>query len=238
MAYKIDLDISGDFEGVCNDFLDSAALRVDGVDTDLVNALTEPHEWKELEPTGGQVTRVGTMFVWSKSRSDRPPLGAIIIHDDIYWTIWRLTDKQHVECYEALCLNLNIITADDNVATVLKATYSHGDAGEAKATWRGLWSNKIGGRPRDQIAAHFQPSEETAELEFGGEYSKETYRVYFQDPVPMEAAGGEYRLVDSEGYRYRVVKYYQENRIDRLPVAIAVRITEGREYAQNPGPGA
>jgi len=36
--------------------------------------------------------------------------------------------------------------------------------------------------------------------------------------------------VDSDGKRYRVTKYYNEERIDRLPVAICTGITEGAEF--------
>ena len=225
------LDISGDFENVCNDFHEAVTLRVDSVDLRLSNVLTEPHEIKELEPAGAQVTRNGTIFVWSKKRSIKPPLGSIIIdHEGVYWTIWKLADKQHVETYEAFALNLNIVTAAANTATVLKAEYTKGDANEAKADWYGLWSNSLGGIAADTVAARFQPSEETSKLEFGGEWSQQTYRVFFLSPVPIEATGGAYRLVDSSGQRFRVMKYYQESRIDRLPVAICVKITEGEEY--------
>lgn len=226
------LDVSTDFESVCSDFNESATLRIGVTDTTLPSVLTEPHELKELEPAGSQVTRRGTLFVWSRSRSVEPPIGSIIIdHDGIYWTVWKTTTKQHVETYECFCLNLNIITAATNTAKILVATYGKGMAGEAKATWNGLWSGVAGGNATDTVTARFQPSEETAQLEFGAEWKKETYRVYFVQPVPVEAAGGEYRLVDSAGHRYRVVRYYNEQRIDRLPVAIAVRITEGAEYS-------
>jgi hypothetical protein len=227
----IALDVSRDFEEVCNDFQESCTLRIGDVDTMLSNVLTDPHETKELEPAGGQVLRIGTNFVWSKSRSVKPPIGSIIIDEGgVYWTIWRLTDKQHVETYEAFGLNLNIVTADANEATVLKAVYGKGSANEATATWHGLWSGVAGGNATDTVVARFQPSEETSELEFGAEYSREVYRVYFEQPVPVEVAGGEYRLVDSTGNRFRVVKYFQENRIDKLPIAICVKITEGAEY--------
>jgi hypothetical protein len=227
----VGVSISDDFEGVCNDFFETVTLRMGNVDILLTKVMSEPQELKELEPAGAQVTRNGTLFVWSKKRSSKPPLGSIIIDPEgTYWTIWKYTNKQHVETHEAFCLDLNIITAPENNATLLKAVYGKGAANEAKATWKGLFSDSATPTAEDTVPARFQPSEETAELEFGSEWSKETYRVYFQYPVPMEAAGGEYRLVDTDGNRYRVIKYYQEQRIDRLPVAICVRVTEGQEY--------
>lgn len=236
MAFNLRID--EDFMNVCNDFMETCTLKVSGeVDQQLYQCVvSEPIEWRELDPTNAQVLRQGTLFVWPKSKTDRPPLGSVVVDSDgTYWTVWRVTNKQHVETWEAKCLNLGIVTADANTATILKATYTHGRAGEAKATWVGLWSEETGGAAEDTVAARFQPSDETAQVQFGAEWSKETYRVYFEEPVPLEAAGGEYRFVDSEGYRYRVVRYYDEQRIDKLPVAIAVRITEGSEFWDGPG---
>jgi len=239
MAFE--LDISTDFEEVCNDFQESVTLRIDSTDTTLPNTMTEPYEIREMDArqqhesgetgTDAQVTKSGTLFIWSKSRSDEPPLGSVIIDSaGTYWTIYRLTNKHHVETWEAFALNLGIVTAAANQATVLKATYTKGEANEALATWYGLWSGVEGGSGEDTVAARFQPSEETARLAFGADNSLETYRVFFESPVPVDLAGGEYRLVDSDGNRYRVMKYFNEERIDKLPVAIAVRITEGEEY--------
>lgn len=237
---KLKLDISGDFEGVCNDFFETATYKVDGSPDVVLRdcVLTEPHTIRELEPTGAQVLRHGTLFVWSKSRSRQPVLGAHIVDPDgTYWTIYQLVNKQHVETWECFGLNLSIITASLNQATVLKAVYTHGRAGEAKAHWKGLWSGVDGGTEDDVVPAHFQPAEETSRIEFGADWSEQAYRVYFKQPFPREAAGGEFRILDSEGHRFRVVRYFMENRIDKLPVALSVRITEGAEYWANPGSG-
>ena len=240
----VSFDPSGDFENVCNDFHEQITLRVDGADTTLSMAMSEPYTLRELDAaseggvrgqeaygTNAQVLRRGTMFIWSKSRSSEPPVGETIIDvDGTYWTIWKIVNKQHVETWEAFCLNLNILTADANEAVVLKGTYGKGCANEAKVTWNGLWSGVEGGNSEDVVEAHFQPSEETAKLMFGAEVSREIYRVYFESPIPEELAGGEYRLVDSDGDVYSVLKYFNEGRIDRLPVAICRRITEGAGY--------
>jgi len=227
----LNIDVSDDFESLCSDFNTTVTLRIAGVDTQLSSVLNEPVDWRELDPTGGQVIRSGVLFVWSKKRSVQPPIGSIIVDsEENYWTIWKMANKQHVECYEAKCLNLNIITAAANIATILKATYTHGDAGEANSTWVGLWSGEAGGTTEDQVVAHFQPMEEESRIAFGGEWPAESYKVYLQDPIPTELSGGEFRLVDSEGGRYRVLKYIQEGRIDKFPVCLAERITAGSEY--------
>jgi len=225
------LDLSGDWVYVDN--LSTATLKVEGQsDVTLPECvLDEPYTLRELEPTGAAVLRHGTVFVWPRQFSSAPPIGSTVVdNEDTYWTVWKLVRKQHIEYWEPFCLNLSIVTADENTATVLRAVYGKGAANEAVAQWRGLWSGLCEAQDEDTVAARFQPSEEQARLEFGGESSREVYRVYFKDPVPIDLAGGEYRLVDSDGNRFRVMKYFQENRIDRLPVAIAERITEGREY--------
>lgn len=231
MTYNLRLDVSGDFENVCGDFHVPATLRLDSGDIHLDHVLNTPFTLKELEPAGGEVTRNGTLFAWSKSRSVRPRLGNVIIdnEDEFYWTIYRVDNKQHVETWEAFCLDLSIRDAAWNYVTVLKGGYTHGEAGEAKATWRGLWSDVVNGNADDLVLAHIQPSFEDGKIEFGAEYSMETYRAYFQEPIPKELAGGEFRLVASDGRRFRVNRYETEQRIDRLPVAICTKIVEGSE---------
>lgn len=231
MPVNLKLDFSTDFERFCSDFNEAVTLRVANVDLRLLSVLSEPHTIKELEPTGAQVTRNGTLFLWSKTRSSRPPIGSIIIdHDSTYWTIYRLTDKQHVETWEAFCLNLNIVTAPANKATLLVAEYSKGDANEAKATWFGLWSGTLGGNATDTVPARFQPASEDSQIEFGADWARESYKIYFDKPLPAELVGGSYRILDQDGNRYRVVQYFNEQRIDRLAIALAVRVTEGSEY--------
>jgi hypothetical protein len=234
------IDPSSDFEAVCNDFInESATLRIGNTDLLIPKILGEPHVLRELEPSGGYVTRNGTLFVWSKSRSSRPPLGSILIdHEGIYWTIWKIEDKQHVETWEAFCLNLNVVSKPFNWLWLLRGVYGKGEANEARADWVGYLSGVPGGDATDRIRARLQPSEETAQIEFGAEWRKETYRAYFEQPWPKEAASGDFRLIDTDGFRYRIERYYDEERIDRLPVAFCVRFTEGAEYWHNPGPGA
>jgi len=231
------LDFSEDLLTYCSDFLESATLKVSGESdvalTDCV--LTEPLDKHEMEPSDGQVPQRDTLFVWPVSESSEPPLGSIMVDGDgTYWTLLNVRHKQHVECWEAHGRNLSIVSVPNNVATILKAGYGKGDDNEALADWVGAVSGEAVPTEADQVAARFQPSLEAARLFLGADFSKETYRVIFDSTPPIELAGGEYRLVDSDGYRYRIMEYFQEQRIDLYPVAIAVRILEGAEYAGYP----
>lgn len=222
------------------DELESMTLKVTGQSDVALNdcVLTEPTVYREMEPSNAQVPQADQLAVWPVSRSDRPPLGSILVdEDDVYWTILRLLRKHHTDCWEATCRNLSVISAAANEATILTATYTHGRSGEAKAHWVGAVSGEAEPTAEDTFTARFQPSAETAILRFGAEFTRMTYRVIFDQTVPINVAGGEYRIVDSAGSRFRVMDYAQEERIDKLPVAIALRILEGAEY-HTLGPGA
>ena len=223
------MNISSDFETFCtNDFGLPVTLRVGDEDLFIAKSLSRTATVKELEPSGGYVYKQGQMFAWSRNRTDQPPLGSIVIDQyGTYWTVYQVAYVPNFHTWDVFTLNLGVVSADINTATLLKATYTHGRAGEAKATWNGLFSGVPDGNEEDTVSARFQPSMETAKIEFGSEYSGVVYRVLFDRAVPMQAAGGEYRIIDADGNRYRVWKYFNEQRIDKLPVAIAVRIIEG-----------
>jgi len=251
------LDISSDFENVCNDFFETATLKVYGQgDVRLTQVMSEPRTWRELDPTNAQVIRQGTEFIWAKKRSDQPPLGSVIVDDSgEYWTIWRFVNKQHVETWEAICLNLSIMAGpnygnpNQNLATVLVASYEKGRSNESRAVWRGLFTGKVpaetdpdatdsaGQSFTDTLVARFQPLRELSQIQFSSEFPNEQYRVYFEKPWPRELTGGNYRLVSPDGSRFRVIEYITENRIDRLPVALATRIIEGSESSPTPNYG-
>lgn len=236
----MDLDLSADFELV-TDNLRSGTLKVSGQsDVDLDDCVLEmPVATTDMDPTAGNLPQLDSMFIWSRDRTSKPPLGTVFVDTaGTYWTILAVREHEWVSTYECICRNLSIVTADANQATVLKATYGKGRSNEAKALWVGAWSGAATPTEEDTVPARFQPSREEAQIRFGADYTKTIYRVYFENPVPVELAGAEYRLVDADGYRYRILEYYDEERIDRLPVAIAIRILEGEEYwTEGPGSG-
>jgi hypothetical protein len=117
-----------------------------------------------------------------------------------------------------------------NVATVLKAHFGKGRANEAKPEWRGLISGHKTPTDADKITARFQPVTEEAVLRFDAEWTKQMARIIIGSPLPLDLANGEFRIVTETGERYRVLKYFDAARIDRLPVILAVKILEGAEY--------
>lgn len=235
MAYE--LNIADDFEII--DGLDPFTLKVqDQPDIELAKVLTEPIETREAEPTDGQVPQMDQLAVWSIARSPtKPPLGSVLVdEDDLYWTILSIHKKQHVACWEALCRNLDIAPGVINKAIVMKAVYGKGNANEAKPEWRGLFSGQQPATIDDIVTCRFQPAMELAQLMYGAEFTKESYRVILERPLPLQLANGEYRLVNRTGERFRILQYWDEQRIDRFPVCLAIKIIEGREHWRNGNP--
>jgi len=225
-------DPSHDFLQII-DFLGNATLKVDGEEDVALESCVfhTPQTWKELEPTGGQVLLQGMLFVWPQDKSTRPPIGSVIVdEDDQYWTIWKFRRNPHVETWEAQCLNLSIVTAPANQATLLKAVYGKGNANEAMATWVGAISGQTPPTAEDIVPARFQPSDDAAALLYGAEFLKNGYRVFFEQNVPLKTSGAEYRLKDASGASYRVLRYNNAELIDRMPVAMCMKIVEGGPY--------
>lgn len=218
--------------------LDTMTLKVQGADdialTDCV--LDEPVDTAETEPTGGQVPQMDRLLIWPIYRSPtQPPLGSCMVDSEgTYWTILRIRRKSVVETWEAYCRNLSVVAGTINQVTVLRATYRKGRANEAKPIWKGLFSGQRPPTSEDVIPGRFQPAMELAQIKYGAEWSRETYRVILNQPLPMELAGGEYRLVNQAGERFRVLEYFQEQRIDKLPVCLVAKIVEGGEYWPTP----
>lgn len=214
--------------------LDTFTLKVQG-EADIALSecvVTEPINTHEPEAVDGQVPRMDQMIVWPVYKSPtKPPLGSCLVdEDDNYWTILSIVRKQHVETWEAHCLNLTIIPSVTNTATLLRAVYGKGKANEARAIWQGLISGETPATVQDMVAARFQPVMELAMIRYGAEWAKQTYRMLVQSPLPIEMAGGEYRVVDGADNRYRIMELFNEQRLDKLPCALVVRITEGREF--------
>ena len=227
------LDISKDLEVMYG--LDTFTLKVES-QADIILSecvLDEPVDTREMEPTDAQVIQEDRLLVWPIYRSPiRPPLGSCLVDaNDIYWTILAIRRKSQVECWEAHCRNLSIIGGLTNQATILKGDYGKGRANEARAVWKGAISGQAPATADDTVAARFQPSAEDAMIRFSSEWTRQTYRVILSEKLPLELDNGEYRLQDEHRAHYRILHYFDAQRIDRLPVAIAVRITEGKEYS-------
>ena len=223
--------------------LKTFTLKVEGhADLVLVKSVMEhPKRKMEMDPSGGQVVQLDREFTWGAHWTDRVvgdvPLGSVLVDARYtYWTILTTNRIEETNTITVHCRNLSIMSSAINQATILKAkVFRKGMANETIPVWRGYVSNQCTPTEADQVACRFQPSSSDAIIRFSGEWEKETFRCFFDQPLPLDLSGSEYRLVDMNGERYRIVSYYDASRIDRLPCAIAIKIIEGAEYFRPDG---
>lgn len=219
-------DLTSSFLNLPN--LQPLTLRITGqADQAIAKAIDEPADWKDPDQAGGQVLEGDTIFVWPKIFTPiKPPLGALLIDaDGTAWTILAVTGTDVVNTWDARCRNLAVAYGLNNVASVYKATYAKSVAGEAVATYA---ATIIG------IPARFQPIDVTEQILEDAEWPKTTYHVIlgidiFAPGIPVEPASADYRLVDSAGRHFRIMKYTRAERIDALPIAECVLVIEGSE---------
>lgn len=225
-------DIGRDLVAVESDFLTTAIFKPSNASQVTLPSvvLRSRTRWRELKPAGGNVIRQGIRFVWPSYLTDRPKIGDVIVADGDYFACWRVDLKPELNCYETDAIRLFITPTSFNRCLLLVATYGKGEANEAKAEWTGYFSHADPPTSEDTIRCHLQPLSEDAAVQFGAEWSQERYTCFFENPIPREFAGGEFRLVDTSGNRYRAVKYYAEGRIEMLACALVERITEGSEF--------
>jgi hypothetical protein len=113
---------------------------------------------------------------------------------------------------------------------LLQAIYGKGRANEAKAEWRGRFSGQWPPTTADRITAKLQPAMELAQIRYGAEWARQSYRLILQEKLDIDLAGGEFRVLDASGNHYRILELFGEARLDQFPVAMVVRIIEGAEY--------
>jgi hypothetical protein len=238
MGYFDRLDFTTDLEVMQG--LDTMTLKVEGsADIVLDNCVvSEPIDTHEMEPSDGQVPQMDSLFVWPVYRSPaKPPLGSVLVDaDDVYWTLLTVRRKQHVETWECHGRNLEVLPGVYNTITALKAVFGKGQANEAKPDWRGLVSGKRTPTAEDQFTARIQPATEDAVLRFDAEWTKQAARIILDTPLRLDMANGEFRILSATGERYRILRYFDPQRIDRKSVIFAIKILEGAEYVSTPLP--
>jgi len=221
------LDFTPDFYLLDN--LEPLTLQITGLsDVTIPAAVSMPAEYAELDHGGGNLLKGDRLFAWPRNVSQRPPLGAKIMDSNgDAWTILAVDAQGDVKSWDCRARALSIVYRLDNLATVLKASYTKSACGEAQPTWTPILTG---------IGARFQPVETEAQILENAEWPKTTYHVYlgvdiFAAEIPVEPASADFRLVDSTGRHYRIMQYQRAQRIDALPIAVCVSIIEGTEGA-------
>ena len=221
----MNFDSTADF--YLQDNLEPLTLQIAGSsDIAIPAAVSMPAEYAEQDSSGGNVLEGDKLFAWPQNASPRPPLGSRIVDGNgAAWTILAVDAKGDVKTWDCRTRALAIVNRLDNTAAVLRAAYTKSPGGEALPTWTQVLAG---------IAARFQPVEQTAQILEDAEWPKTVYHVYlgvdiFAPEIPVEPASADYRLVDSSGRHFRIVRYQRAERIDALPMAVCVLVIEGAE---------
>ena len=130
-------DFSADFLTLDN--LEPLTLRIAGqADQPIPAAQDHPPDWKDADQAGGQVLEGDRYWVWPiVATLAMPPLGSLLIDGDgTKWTILSVTKKQYPQgVWTAHTRNLSVAYGLNNLASVLKASYTKSPGGEALPTW-------------------------------------------------------------------------------------------------------
>ncbi len=163
------IDLTSDFYVLDN--LEPVTLRVAGQeDIAIPAALSRPANWKEADPSAGNVLRGDRIWAWPVIAAPvQAPLGALIVDSgNTPWTILAVVKKSHAGIWEYHARNLAIVNDLDNLATVLKASYTKSPGGEALASWTTQMTN---------IPARFQVVQQEAKILEDSEWPQTTYHV-------------------------------------------------------------
>jgi len=219
---------SGDFEAIV-DGLEPVTLRVAGEPSVSIPLAHRGHvSAAEAEASNGQLRQSDTVWQWPSDPSTplvQPVLGSTILDGALQvWTILavRLLVLSHV--WEAVCRNLAVEAGLNNAVTILRATYTRDDSGEAIPAWSVFQSG---------LRARVQPVTSEAEVTLGADRVAAEVRIVIEESLPAAwiAGGVHLRAIDASGQHYTVTGYEQSERIDVLPALLAVA-SEAVEYEE------
>ena len=211
-------NISGDFAKVV-DGLEAVTLTYrDGSSTEV--AVTHAHRreigWREAERSGGDAKAGDTVWRWPASEAATlAPLGSTITDSDgTVHTILEVGESHQVlGQYRARTRDLAHEARLDTLVTVQSATYAKDADGVAVPTWADAYTS---------VRAKVQPEQHAAEVEHGADEVERMVRIVLAADLAI-VPGADYRVVDSDGEVYTVVRYEQTERIDVLPVLVCER---------------
>lgn len=212
-------DPSADFEMVV-DGLEPITLRATGQPAvSIPLAHRGQLSAAEAEASNGQLKQSDAVWQWCADPAEplvMPPLGSTILDRSLaVWTILAIRLQVMSHKWEAVARNLAVEAGLNNAIILLGATYARDASGEARATWTALASG---------LRARVQPVTAAAEVEQGADQVARDVRITVEEPLDSDwlAGGVHLRAIDSAGRHYLVTGYEQSERIDVLPVLLAV----------------
>lgn len=169
----------------------------------------------EATPSNGLA--VQTDVVWQLSWPSNEPLprlgDRILDEQGAAWTILRVESNRPVTRLRCVTRELRIVHHLEGRLDIQTAVWETDGEATTVVDWLTVAS---------AVPARLQPKE-TELNQVGDASSQSHYEITIDSPLPLDH---NHRLVDSEGSIYGVLRYYQSERIDKLPIVEALRQEE------------
>lgn len=208
-------DPSGDFEDIV-DGLEAVTLAVSGLsDQAIAKAHRNQVTNAEVEASNGLARMGDTIWIWSTAEvAIRATLGSTITDaDSRIFTILGIDLRVLSNTWAATCRELAVEARADTLIDIQQATYSKGEHGSAVPSWADVYTD---------VRARIQPFEQVPEVEHDRDETERRYRIILETELVMDTIGSDWRVVDADGDLYIVERYEQAERIDTLPVIVAL----------------
>ncbi len=212
----VELDIADDF-GTILDVTESVTLKRHGSAT----AIAVPTAWRysslaqqaETGVSGVVRSDIVWQFGWP-AEVDLPRIGdSIIDAANNCWTILSLEERGAKTRLRCMTRNLQIVHQLDDRIDIQAAIWEDSGSGPEIVGWTTL---------RAAVPARIQPVRTTIDESADPPTSISTYRMLLADDTPLDH---NHRLVGPDGAIYQLTEYTQAERIDALPVAVVVELS-------------
>jgi hypothetical protein len=211
----IELNIHDDFSTVL-DGTEAVSLKRHG----SADTVAVPKAWRfSFETAEAQAGISGVVrgdvvwqFAWDDT-VDRPRVGdSLIDAANECWTILAVVERGNRSRLQCNTRNLRIIHQLVDRIEIQQAIWEDLGSGPEITGWTTL---------RAAVPARIQPDQTTVDNTADPATSSATYRVLLADDTPLDH---NHRLVGPEGAVYQVQEYSQAERIDALPMAMAMKL--------------
>jgi hypothetical protein len=212
----VELNVGGDFDTILDGFEQVTLRRRGSAETFVV-----PKAWRyssqseaaDAGVAGAARNDVVWQFSWDEA-TDKPRIGDLLIDaDDECWTILSVENLGAKTRLRCATRSLSIVYRLFDRVEIQQAIWGDLGSGPEIVGWTTL---------RTAVPARIQPQQTAVDADATPPTSTATYRVVLDDETALDH---NHRIVGPDGTVYQIVEYAQAERIDALPVATVVKLT-------------
>ena len=199
------------------DGTESVALRRRGSQELLTvtTALRRDHSVAEAEPSGGFAQQADAeWFLQLPEGAEAPDLGDVVIDQQRnHWTILTVDHQSLLRRWRCSTRELRLTSGCDDYVDVQRAVW--GDLGEGPVivNWTDVYT---------ALPVKIQPDVKTASDTSNAPNLVDRFTFILGDTLPIEVDD---RFVGADGSIYRLKSLEQQERIDKLPIAVVERVS-------------